>query len=150
MRHKNNNRKLGRKSHQRQALLRNLSEALLEEERIITTVEKAKETQPFVEKLITKAGEYSLHRYRQVLSTLQNEDMTKKLFDKIGPMFEDRPGGYTRVIRLGGDRFFEGGKYASHQLDDRSERALFELVEKTEDYEPPEQDQEEEDEEDEE
>ncbi len=138
MRHGDKNKKFGRKTHHRMAMLRNMSASLIKEERIITSIEKAKECQSFVEKLITKAGEESLHKFRQVLSKLQDEDATKKLFDKVGPLFEDRPGGYTRIVRLGGMRWIEGGKYASHHLGDNAERCLFELVEKTDDYEEPE------------
>lgn len=138
MSHGDKHRKLGRKSHHRMAMLRNMSASLIKDERIITSVEKAKECQSFVEKLITKSEEYSLHKYRQVLSDLQDEDAVKKLFDKVGPMFEERPGGYTRIVRLGGMRWIEGGKYASHQLGDDAERCLFELVEKTDEFEEPE------------
>ncbi len=142
MSHKDGNRKLGRKTHHRKALLRNMSASLIKEERIFTTTEKAKEVQPFVEKLITKAEEKTLHKYRQVLSDLQDEEAVNKLFEEVGPMFEDRPGGYTRIVRLGGMRFLEGGDYASHQLGDNAERVMFELVEKTEDFEPEEDEEE--------
>lgn len=139
MRHNKKHKKLGRKTHHRKAMLRNLSASLIKEERIKTTEKKAKACQSFVEKLITKAEEYSLHKYRQVLSKLQDEDAVKKLFEKVGPMFEDRPGGYTRILKLGGMRWFEGGEYASNQLGDDADRVLFELVEKTDEHTPEEE-----------
>lgn len=144
MKHRKKHKKLGRKTHHRLATLRNLSASLIKEERVKTTEAKAKACQSFVEKLITKAGEYSLHRYRQVLSKLQDEDATKKLFEKVGPMFEDRPGGYTRILKLGGMRWFEGGEYAAKQLGDDADRVLFELVEKTDEVETEEEEEEEE------
>jgi large subunit ribosomal protein L17 len=110
MRHRVSHRKLGRVTEHRIALLRNQAEALIRHERIETTIPKAKELRPFVERLITiakrglAAGEAngkSLHARRMVLRDIQNRDVVGKLFDTIAPRFETRPGGYTRILRLG-------------------------------------------------
>jgi large subunit ribosomal protein L17 len=110
MRHRIAHRKLGRVTEHRIALLRNQAEALLRHERIETTMPKAKELRPFVERLITlakrglAAGESnggSLHARRLVLRDIQNRDVVGKLFDTIAPRFETRPGGYTRILRIG-------------------------------------------------
>jgi len=110
MRHRVSHRKLGRVTEHRIALLRNQAEALIRHERIETTIPKAKELRPFVERLITIAkrgiagGENngkSLHARRLVLRDIQNRDVVGKLFDTIAPRFETRPGGYTRILRLG-------------------------------------------------
>src|ERR1051325_11106153 len=110
MRHNVGHRKLGRVTEHRLALLRNQAIALLRHERIETTVPKAKELRPFVERIITiakrglAAGEANgraLHARRLVLRDTQNRDVVAKLFDTIAPRFEARPGGYTRILRLG-------------------------------------------------
>src|SRR6478752_5049514 len=110
MRHRVSHRKLGRVTEHRIALLRNQAEALIRHERIETTMPKAKELRPFVERLITiakrgiagcDANGRSLHARRLVLRDIQNRDVVGKLFDTIAPRFEARPGGYTRILRLG-------------------------------------------------
>ena len=110
MRHRVSHRKLGRVTEHRLALLRNQAEALIRHERIETTIPKAKELRPFVERLITiakrgiaggEANGKSLHARRLVLRDIQNRDVVGKLFDTIAPRFETRPGGYTRILRLG-------------------------------------------------
>ena len=110
MRHRVSHRKLGRVTEHRIALLRNQAEALIRHERIETTIPKAKELRSFVERLITIAkrgiagGESngkSLHARRLVLRDIQDRDVVGKLFDTIAPRFEARPGGYTRILRLG-------------------------------------------------
>ena len=101
MRHRNAHRKLGRVSEHRTALLRNQAEALLAHERIETTVPKAKELRPFVERLITIAKADDLHARRQTRRLLNNEDLVKRLFDEIMPRFRTRPGGYTQITRIG-------------------------------------------------
>ena len=100
MRHLNAGRKLGRNAPHRLALMRNLARALFEHERIITTLEKAKEARRFVEKLITLAKKGTLHARRLVLMRLPDREAVEKLFE-IAPRFADRPGGYTRVIKYG-------------------------------------------------
>ena len=110
MRHRVSHRKLGRVTEHRIALLRNQAEALIRHERIETTIPKAKELRPFVERLITiakrglaggEANGKSLHARRMVLRDIQDRDVVGKLFDTIAPRFETRPGGYTRILRLG-------------------------------------------------
>ncbi|PYR77027.1 MAG: 50S ribosomal protein L17 [Acidobacteria bacterium] len=109
MRHRVGHRKLGRVTAHRIAMLRNQAEALIRHERIETTVPKAKELRPFVERIITIAKRglaggdgngRSLHARRLVLRDIQNRDVVAKLFDTIAPRFETRPGGYTRILRL--------------------------------------------------
>ena len=110
MRHRVSHRKLGRVTEHRIAMLRNQAEALLRHERIETTVPKAKELRPFVERIITiakrglaggEANGKSLHARRMVLRDIQDRDVVSKLFDTIAPRFEGRPGGYTRILRIG-------------------------------------------------
>jgi large subunit ribosomal protein L17 len=103
MRHRVAHRKLGRTTPHRTALLRNLATALFERERIRTTLPKAKELRPFAEKLITlaKREENRLHARRLAARHIQDPAVVKKLFDTIGSRFATRPGGYTRILRLG-------------------------------------------------
>ena len=110
MRHRVSHRKLGRVTEHRIALLRNQAHALLLHERIETTVPRAKELRPFVERIITlakrgiaggDANGKSLHARRLVLRDIQDRDVVSKLFETIAPRFEARPGGYTRILRLG-------------------------------------------------
>jgi large subunit ribosomal protein L17 len=103
MRHRVAHRKLGRVTPHRKALLRNLATALFERERIRTTLPKAKELRPFAEKLITlaKREDDRLHARRQAAAQLQDPVVVQKLFDTIGARFATRPGGYTRILRLG-------------------------------------------------
>jgi large subunit ribosomal protein L17 len=103
MRHRVAHRKLGRTTPHRIALLRNLATALFEKERIRTTLPKAKELRPFAERLITlaKREEDRLHARRLAARHIQDPAVVKKLFDTIGSRFATRPGGYTRILRLG-------------------------------------------------
>ena len=102
MRHQKNRHKLGRDSAHRKALLRNLSREVIEHERIKTSQAKAKAVKPEVEKLITLAKGGSLHARRQALSALgQDRFLVHKLFEEIGPRYAERPGGYTRIVKLG-------------------------------------------------
>jgi large subunit ribosomal protein L17 len=101
MRHRVGGFKLKRNVADRRALLRNLATSVIEVERITTTVPKAKAVKPLVEKLITLAKEGTLHSRRQAASFLQTPASLKKLFDKLGPRFGQRKGGYTRVVRVG-------------------------------------------------
>jgi large subunit ribosomal protein L17 len=110
MRHNLAHRKLGRVSEHRIALLRNQAMALIRHERIETTMPKAKELRPFVERLITiakrgvasgEANGKSLHARRMVAAELQDRDVVSKLFETIAPRFAERPGGYTRILRVG-------------------------------------------------
>jgi large subunit ribosomal protein L17 len=101
MRHSVKGRKLGRTTAHRQALLRNLITSLFEKERIRTTLAKAKEARSLAEKVITLAKKNTLHSRRQAAKHLAKESALKKLFDDLGPRFSERPGGYTRVVKLG-------------------------------------------------
>ena len=94
-------RKLGRKTAHRKTMLRNLVTDLFREERISTTEHRAKETRKKAEKIITLAKKNTLHARRQVLSYIYDEDVVYKLFDEIAPKYEDRNGGYTRILKLG-------------------------------------------------
>ena len=95
------NRKLGRTSDQRRAMLRAMVTYLLENGQIKTTVTRAKEVAPMAEKMITLAKKNDLAAYRQALAFLTKEDVAKKLFDQIGAKYATRDGGYTRVVRIG-------------------------------------------------
>ena len=95
------NRKLGRTSDQRRAMLRAMTTYLLENGQIKTTFARAKEVGPMAEKMITLAKKNDLAAYRQVLSYVTKEDVAKKLFQEIGPKYADRNGGYTRVLKMG-------------------------------------------------
>lgn len=112
MRHLKAGRKLGRNATHRIALLRNLSRALIQHGRIITTVEKAKELRPFIEKLVTLAKKESLHARRIALARLPDKDAVSALFKDIGPRFADRHGGYTRIIKRHERRLGDAGKTA--------------------------------------
>ena len=103
MRHRVAHRKLGRTTPHRIALLRNLATALFDKERVRTTLPKAKELRPFAERLITlaKREENRLHARRLAARHIQDPAVVKKLFDTIGSRFATRPGGYTRILRLG-------------------------------------------------
>ena len=101
MRHLKSGRQLSRNSSHRWALMRNLITALLREEKIQTTDPKAKELRRWVERVITLGKRGDLHARRQAAAIVQDKAVVKKLFDAIGPRFKDRPGGYSRIIKLG-------------------------------------------------
>jgi large subunit ribosomal protein L17 len=100
MRHHNANRKFGRKTDQRNALLRSLARELFLHGKIVTTEAKAKEVRPFAEELITIAKAGDLSSKRLVASRLSNNIIVKKLVDIIAPEYKERPGGYTRIVKL--------------------------------------------------
>jgi large subunit ribosomal protein L17 len=116
MRHQFSGKKLGRNTSQRKALLRSLVTSFVEKERIRTTLAKAKETRPIAEKMITLAKTNSLHTRRLALQYIYKKDVVKKLFEDIAPRFTERPGGYTRIIKLG------------PRAGDGAEMAILELV----------------------
>src|SRR5439155_2030472 len=116
MRHLKAGRQLNRNASHRLALMRNLSRALIEHERIITTVAKAKEARGFFEKLVTLAKKGTLHARRLALARLRDKEAVTKLFREIGPRFADRPGGYTRVIKRHERRLGDGGRTAFLEL----------------------------------
>ena len=121
MRHGISQRKLSRKSGHRTALFRNMAAALIKHEQISTTLPKAKELRPYVEKLITLAKRGDLHARRQAVSKVRDEAAVKKLFEVFGERYKDRNGGYTRVLKAG----FRHG--------DNAPRAVIELVDRDED-----------------
>jgi len=116
MRHRVKGKKLSRDSAQRKALLRSLVTSFLEKERIRTTLAKAKSTRPIAEKMITLGKNDSLHSRRLALRFIYKRDVVKKLFDEISPRFRERPGGYTRIIKIG------------PRAGDGAEMAILELV----------------------
>ncbi len=101
MRHQVKGRKLRRPTSHRLALLRNLVTSFLEKERVRTTLAKAKEARPLAEKMITLAKKGSLACRRRVTAFIRKEAVVTKLFDELGPRFGERPGGYTRIVKLG-------------------------------------------------
>ena len=101
MRHGFKGRRFNRTSEHRKAMFANMSAALIKHEQIITTLPKAKDLRPFVEKLITLAKRGDLHARRQALSKVRDEVMVRKLFDVLGPRYTERPGGYIRVLKAG-------------------------------------------------
>lgn len=118
MRHGKTKRKLGRTSSHRTALFRNQLQSFVENERIVTTLEKAKELRPLAERCVTKGKDSeSVAARRWVRRYIPNRDLVKKLFDDIAPRFQDRPGGYTRIVKLG-PRQGDGAEMAVLELVD--------------------------------
>ena len=101
MKHARAGKKLGRDSAHRKALYSNLAGALIEHGRIKTTAAKAKEVKPIAEQMITLGRRGGVHARRQALAFLRSQDVVHKLFSEVGPRFADRPGGYSRIIRIG-------------------------------------------------
>src|SRR5579871_2263312 len=122
MRHRNQGRKLGKKSQHRTAMFANMAAALIKHEQIKTTLPKAKELRPVVEKLVTlsRRGTDNLHARRLALSQVRDEAQVKKLFEVIGPRYAERPGGYTRVLKAG----FRHGDNAAMALIEFVDRDL--------------------------
>lgn len=120
MRHNMHGRKLGRTTAHRKAMFRNQLSSFVEWERIKTTLHKAKELRPLAEKMITQGKRGSVHARRQVRRWIPDRRLVRKLFDDIAPRFAERPGGYTRIVKLG------------PRLGDGAEMALLELVEEGE------------------
>lgn len=121
MRHKKAHRKLNRTSSHRKAMLRNMAAGLIKHEQILTTLPKAKELRPYVEKLITLAKKGGLSNRRLAMSRLMDETQLKKLFDVLGERYSDRDGGYSRVIKAG------------YRQSDAAPMAVIELVDRDED-----------------
>ena len=101
MRHGNANRKLNRTASHRKAMFANMSAALIKHEQIVTTLPKAKELRPIVEKLVTLGKRGDLHARRQAIAQIRDEDQVRKLFGVIGPRYKERNGGYTRILKAG-------------------------------------------------
>ncbi len=116
MRHRVKSQRLGRDTAQRKALLRNMTTSFLEKERMRTTLSKARAVRPVAEKMITLAKTNTLHTRRQALRFIYKKDVVKKLFEDIGPRFQERPGGYTRIVKIG------------PRAGDGTEMAVLELV----------------------
>lgn len=117
MRHRVRGRRLARTSSHRTALGRNLLRAIVKHHRIVTTLAKAKEYRPFIERIVTIAREKNLANIRRVLVHMKDRDLVTHLFDVIGPHFQSRNGGYTRILRM-----------AKNRLGDNGARALIEFV----------------------
>ncbi|MFI5234381.1 MAG: 50S ribosomal protein L17 [Gemmatimonadales bacterium] len=117
MRHNAKGRQLSRTSSHRRALLNNMATSLFEHGKIVTTEAKAKELRPFAERLITLARRGDLHARRQAARKLKDPAVLQRLFSEIGPKFAARPGGYTRILKLG------------HRKGDGADTARIELVE---------------------
>jgi len=122
MRHRHGLRKLNRTSEHRKAMLRNMCVSLLQHEAIKTTVPKAKELRKVVEPLITLAKEPTLANRRLAFDRLRDRDIVTKLFNELGPRFKARPGGYTRILKMG-FRVGDNAPMAYVELVDRAEEA---------------------------
>ncbi len=118
MRHARSGRKLNGTASHRKAMFANMAVALIKHEQITTTLPKAKDLRRVVDRLITLGKRGDLHARRQALSTLRDDAIAAKLFDKLGPRYKDRPGGYTRVIKAG------------FRYGDMAHMALIELVDR--------------------
>lgn len=116
MRHRKKGRQLSRTASHKKATMRNMATALFRHERIETTTAKAKELRPYAERLITLARRGDVHARRQAASKIQDREVLGKLFDEIAPRYSERPGGYTRVLKLGARK------------GDAAEMSLIELV----------------------
>lgn len=101
MRHRKSGRQLNRNSSHRKAMFSNMANSLFEHELIRTTLPKAKELRSYAESLITMSKDDSVAKRRLVFAKLRNRDMVTKLFNELGPRFQDRPGGYTRILKCG-------------------------------------------------
>jgi large subunit ribosomal protein L17 len=122
MRHSNTGRKFGRHSSHRKALFANLAASLITHEQIVTTLPKAKDLRPIVEKLVTLGKKGDLHARRQAISEIRDEAAVQKLFAVIGPRYADRAGGYTRVLKAG-FRYGDGGAVGVIEFVDRDVEA---------------------------
>src|SRR5215831_19872583 len=122
MRHRNQGRKLNVTTSHRTAMFANMAASLIKHEQIKTTLPKAKELRPVVEKLVTLSRKNNLHARRQAMSTIRDEDQVKKLFEVIGPRYAKRPGGYTRVLKAG-FRHGDNSAMALIEFIDRDEEA---------------------------
>jgi len=122
MRHRIAHRKLNRTASHRKAMFANMSSSLIEHEQIVTTLPKAKELRPFVEKLVTLAKNGDLNSRRIAIARTRNKEMTKKLFEVLGPRYKDRQGGYIRIMKAG-YRYGDNAPMAVIEFVDRDETA---------------------------
>ena len=117
MRHRNSGKRLGRNTSHRKAMMRNMVTSLFEHEKITTTDARAKELRPMAEKLITLAKRGDLHARRLATEVIRDRKTVAKLFERVAPRYVDRPGGYTRIVKLG------------HRLGDNAALSMIALVE---------------------
>jgi large subunit ribosomal protein L17 len=122
MRHGNAHRKLNRTSEHRRAMFGNMAAALIKHEQIMTTLPKAKDLRPIIEKLVTLAKRGDLHARRQAIAEIRDVAMVKKLFEVIGPRYRERNGGYTRVLKAG-FRYGDSAPVGVIEFVDRDEEA---------------------------
>jgi large subunit ribosomal protein L17 len=122
MRHGNAHRKLNRTAEHRRAMFANMAAALIKHEQIMTTLPKAKDLRPIVEKLVTLGKRGDLHARRQAVAEIRDVAMVKKLFDVLGPRYKERNGGYTRVVKAG-YRYGDSAPVAVIEFVDRDEDA---------------------------
>ncbi len=122
MRHRNSGRKLNRTASHRKAMFANMASALIKHEQIITTLPKAKELRGVVDKLITLGKRGDLHARRQAIARIRDKAMVAKLFETLGPRYQDRSGGYTRVLKAG-FRYGDSAPMAVIELVDRDPEA---------------------------
>lgn len=122
MRHKMAHRKLNRTASHRKAMFANMASSLIEHEQIVTTLPKAKELRPIVEKLVTLAKRGDLNSRRLAIARTRNKDMAKKLFDVLGPRYAERQGGYIRIMKAG-FRYGDNAPMAVIEFVDRDESA---------------------------
>ena len=122
MRHKLAHRKLNRTASHRKAMFANMASSLIEHEQIVTTLLKAKELRPIVEKLVTLAKRGDLNSRRLAIARTRNKEMSKKLFDVLGPRYKDRQGGYIRIMKAG-FRYGDNAPMAVIEFVDRDESA---------------------------
>ena len=122
MRHRQSGRKLNRTSSHRKSLFKNMAQALLKHEQIVTTLPKAKELKRVVEKLITLGKKGNLHSRRLAFNQIRDKNMVSKLFDNLAKRYSDRKGGYTRVLKAG-FRYGDSAPMAVIELVDRDENA---------------------------
>ena len=122
MRHLKAGRKLNRTASHRKAMFANMASSLIEHEQIVTTLPKAKELRPIVEKLVTLAKKGDLNSRRLAIARTRNRDMSKKLFDVLGPRYKERSGGYIRIMKAG-FRFGDNAPMAVIEFVDRDESA---------------------------
>src|SRR5215468_11039675 len=118
MRHANAHRKLNRTSEHRRAMFANMAAALIKHEQIVTTLPKAKDLRPIIEKLVTLGKRGDLHARRQAIAQVRDVAMVRKLFDVLGPRYKERNGGYTRVMKAG------------FRYGDNAPRAVIEFVDR--------------------
>ena len=105
-------------------MMRNMAASVIEHERIVTTVQKAKAIKPFIEKLVTMSKEPTLHHRRLAFARLRNKEAVEKLFSVLGPRFAERPGGYCRILRLNKPRLGDNGQRVVLEFVERSEETV--------------------------